>query len=443
MDESKKTFWDWGFFEIDTNGRLIHVSQQLCEHFNLESSQLTHFNQMLKETSLQKIGIAANSEAIVFGVLNNIPCLLKVFLCSQKGFICQVILKYEESYRQELLSLLNNNEQQKRRKVKRKQRPLSHSYTFEQINGTSSAIEQIKELAARVSRGSSTVLLTGESGTGKELFAQAIHDLSPRREGPFIPINCASIPESLFESELFGYEAGAFSGAGKDGKPGKIELAQNGTLFLDEISELPFITQGKFLRVLQEREIERLGGTGRKRVDIRIIAATNRDLMTLVQEGKFRQDLFYRLLVFELKIPPLRDRKEDILLLADQFIDDFNDEFGLNVKEIDPLLKDWMLNYDWPGNVRELKSFIERGMNIVEGGTLTLDDFFLPYANFPIYQKPQMKELLSLEEEVTNAEISAIERALEETNGDKTLAAEKLNIHLASLYRKMSKYNLK
>ena len=213
-------------------------------------------------------------------------------------------------------------------------------------------------------------------GQGKELFAQAIHGMSTRKNNPFIAVNCAAIPGELFESELFGYEPGAFSGAKKEGKPGKIELAMNGTLFLDEISELPYEAQGKLLRVLQEREVERVGGTVSKNIDIRIIAATNRDLEKMVEEGKFRQDLYYRLYVFDLTIPSLRERKEDILPLAHYFIDYFNERFDLEVKYIDYKLQDWILNYEWPGNVRELRAFIERGMNIVDGDTLAMDDIY-------------------------------------------------------------------
>ncbi|EKN67584.1 hypothetical protein BABA_12670 [Neobacillus bataviensis LMG 21833] len=319
-------------------------------------------------------------------------------------------------------------------------------YSFEDIIGESQLITQIKELAARIGTSNSTVLITGESGTGKELFAQAIHGLSSRKNHSFVAVNCAAIPHELFESEVFGYEAGAFSGAKKEGKPGKIELAQNGTLFLDEISELPYQVQGKLLRVLQEREVERLGGTGSKNVDIRIIAATNRDLKSLVQEGKFRQDLFYRLYVFELKIPSLRQRKEDILPLAYHFINYLNDQIAQNVKYMSPELQEWLLSHDWPGNVRELRAFIERGMNLVEGDTLTIENSFLFSAFDATAHKTVEEEgtfAVSLEEAVTKAEIGAIQRALKESNGDRTKAAQILNIHLASLYRKMAKYKLK
>ncbi|MDF2789834.1 MAG: hypothetical protein K0S80_2932 [Neobacillus sp.] len=328
--------------------------------------------------------------------------------------------------------------------IKMKKRPVHQNrYSFEEIIGDSLAMKKIKELAARIATSNSTVLLTGESGTGKELFAQAIHGLSTRKNHPFVAVNCAAIPEELFESEVFGYEAGAFSGAKKEGKPGKIELAQHGTFFLDEISELPYLLQGKMLRVLQEREVERLGGTGSKNVDIRIITATNRDLRSLVQEGKFRQDLFYRLYVFDLTIPALRQRKEDILPLAYYFIAHFNGVLGTKVNNIDVDLQEWLLNYEWPGNIRELKAYIERGMNIVEGDTLTLDCLhFSSYQSTNTINK-ELTPLFSLEEEVRNAEINAIKRALNEVNGDRTLAAQLLKIHIASLYRKIAKYNLK
>lgn len=318
-------------------------------------------------------------------------------------------------------------------------------YSFKDIIGEGSLMVQVKELAARIAASNSTVLLTGESGTGKELFAQAIHGFSSRKSQPFVAVNCAAIPDELFESEIFGYEAGAFSGAKKEGKPGKIELAQNGTLFLDEISELPYQAQGKLLRVLQEREVERLGGTGRKLVDIRIVAATNRDLKSLVQEGKFRQDLFYRLFVFELKIPSLRQRKEDILPLAHYFIDYFNQRLSKEVHEIAPELKEWMVLYEWPGNVRELKAFIERGMNIVEGNSLMMDClYFSPFIDTDEQTTAFIENsVLSLEEEVAKAEISAIKRALKHADGDRTKAAQLLKIHLASLYRKMAKYKIK
>ena len=216
----------------------------------------------------------------------------------------------------------------------------------------------------------------------------------------------------------------------------------NGTLFLDEISELPLLLQGKLLRVLQEREVERIGATGRKFIDIRIIAATNKDLKILVNEGKFRQDLYYRLKVFEMKIPPLRQRTEDILPLTHYFIRNFNKQLDVNVQHIDGTLKQWLLNYRWPGNVRELQAAIERGMNITEGNTLFIEDIGFHSDLYNTAEEGNIEEFLPLEEEVAKAEISAINRALEKANGNRMVAANILKIHIASLYRKMAKYHM-
>lgn len=424
---------DWGTLEVDANGLLFDASLDFCENFSLEK---TKWIGVPIHELIQGINKSGQNK-VLFGVIFGYACLIRVSQINQHR-LYRIIVRQEEINHHDMLLFMNSIDSQKIRKSTYQNR-----YSFDEIFGESPAITQIKELAARIATSNSTVLLTGESGTGKELFAQAIHGLSTRKKYPFVAVNCAAIPDELFESEVFGYEAGAFSGAKKEGKPGKIELAQHGTLFLDEISELPYQAQGKLLRVLQEREVERLGGTSNKYVDIRIIAATNRDLKTLVQEGKFRQDLFYRLYVFELKIPPLRQRKEDILSLAYSFIKYFNEQLGQQVKFIDTKLQEWLLSYEWPGNVRELKAYIERGMNIVKGDTLSADSFvFFPHETID-RTEVVAAPLQSLEEEVAFAERKAIKRALEEANGDRTLAALKLKIHIASLYRKISKYHLK
>ncbi len=425
---------DWGSFTTDVSGKLIDVSLDFCEHFSIDKRDWlgVSIHDVIQGSPGQK------QKRVIFATLFGYSCLLRVTNKDHQK-LYRVILRQEDLDHHEILSFMNavDGEKMKKKIVK------SNRYSFDEIVGESPVITHIKELAARIAASNSTVLLTGESGTGKELFAQAIHGLSTRKNHPFVAVNCAAIPEELFESEVFGYEGGAFSGAKKEGKPGKIELAQHGTLFLDEISELPYQAQGKFLRVLQEREVERLGGTGCKNVDIRIVAATNRDLKTLVQEGKFRQDLFYRLYVFDLKIPSLRQRKEDILPLAYYFIQYFNDRLGRDVKKIDATLQEWLLSQDWPGNVRELKALIERGMNIVDGNVLSMDALYISPSHYTNQLEKEHEPLHSLEEEVRKAEINAIQRALEEADGDRTKAAQKLNIHIASLYRKIAKYKLK
>lgn len=422
----------------DENDRIKGLNQSFLRRFNInETDWLEKPVKALLKHSPRKV----KQGAVFYCRLFEQAALVKVL--QENGLTYyNIILCENDVSHHELVSFVNAIELKtyKRTKVN------NSRYDFDDIIGESPAIKQVKELAAKIAMNNSTVLLTGESGTGKELFAQAIHSLSARKNQPFVAVNCIAIPDELFESELFGYEAGAFSGAKKEGKPGKIELAQHGTLFLDEISELSFQSQGKLLRVLQEKEVERLGGTTRRQVDIRVIAATNKDLKKLVEEGKFREDLFYRLYVFDLKIPPLRSRKEDIMLLVEHFIDEFNKKFAKDVVYIDSKLEEWLLTYDWPGNVRELKASIERGMNIVEGDTLMLEHLYLqpPKVEKEDRVLPfEKRRFSSLQEAVEYAEKRAIEQALEEADGDRSLAAQKLQIHVASLYRKLAKYKIK
>ncbi|MFJ8066845.1 sigma-54 interaction domain-containing protein [Psychrobacillus sp. NPDC096426] len=440
---------NFGYFKIDSFGIVSYLSSDLCKRFGLSKNEKIGVpveNLLTSRAFREKLGKIENENKVVFGVIGEVACLISIspsYEENRSEYTCSVILLKEDIEANDVLDFWKSmNPEENNKKKKNPQNNYSHKYSFDQLIGSSPAMNEVIELASKVAKSRSTVLITGESGTGKELFAQSTHDLSSRRTGPFVAINCTAIPEHLFESELFGYEGGSFSGAKREGKPGKVELAQNGTLFLDEISELPLLVQGKILRVLQEREVERIGATGWKFVDIRIIAATNKNLETLVNEGKFRQDLYYRLKVFELNVPPLRKRKEDILTLTWHFIERFNNELGLDVKNIDPSLKQWLLNYQWPGNVRELQAAIERGMNIVEGNTLYLDNVGL-HSDLYSVEDSVDEEFLPMEEEVAKAEISAIHRALKKTNGDRMAAAHILKIHIASLYRKLNKYNLK
>src|SRR3954468_24689529 len=434
MEKTIHSVEDWGFLVVDESGRIVEVSPDFCENFSINRDEC------LRGSIHDAIDgmYGRKRKKVFFGVISGINCIIRV---TKKGNreVYRVIVRDGDIEHYEMVSFMHAIDLQKMNK----KMPHRNKYSFDEIMGNSEAMNNAKELATRIATSNSTVLLTGASGTGKELFAQAIHGMSPRKNNPFIAVNCAAIPGELFESELFGYEPGAFSGAKKEGKPGKIELAMNGTLFLDEISELPYEAQGKLLRVLQEREVERVGGTVSKNIDIRIIAATNRDVEKMVEEGKFRQDLYYRLYVFDLTIPSLRERKDDLLPLAHYFIDSFNDVFDLEVKYIDYKLQDWILNYEWPGNVRELRAFIERGMNIIDGNTLSMDDIYFSRQVVNNRTTRVTTSLQSLEEEVRSAEINAIQRALHEANGDRSLAAQKLKIHIASLYRKIAKYNLK
>ncbi|HDR4559848.1 sigma-54-dependent Fis family transcriptional regulator [Bacillus cereus] len=324
--------------------------------------------------------------------------------------------------------------------------------SFQSIIGESVKMKEVKTMALKVSKSRSTVLMRGESGTGKELFAHAVHRASPRASGTFIRLNCAAIPRELLEAELFGYEEGAFTGAKKGGKPGKIELADKGTLFLDEIGDMSLDMQVKLLRVLQEKEIERIGGTKIQKIDVRFIAATHRNLREMVQRGEFREDLYYRLNVFEIDIPPLRERKEDMIHITEFLIKKLNGELGSNVISLDERVRDIFMEHDWPGNIRELENVLERAMNVIEGMIIQVHHLpaylrkkdleeTLYHEIFTLNQEKHEMSYL-LQAEVESAEKRAITRALEKTVGNVKEAAELLGIHRASLYRKIEKYEM-
>ncbi|KAB7705595.1 CBS domain-containing protein [Bacillus aerolatus] len=255
-----------------------------------------------------------------------------------------------------------------------KKSTIEKNVTIGQIIGDSESLSTVKRLARRAARTAATVLITGESGTGKEMFAKSIHQLSRYAAGPLISVNCAAIPENLIESELFGYEDGAFTGARKGGKPGKIELANNGTLFLDEIGEMSAVMQTKLLRVLQEKEAERVGGVKKYQVHMRVIAATNRNLEEMVKEGTFREDLFYRLDIIRLHIPPLRERKSDIPTLLSHYLKEVCRNYGLAEKQMTSEAVSAFINYEWPGNIRELVNTVERLVALIERDLITLKD---------------------------------------------------------------------
>jgi DNA-binding NtrC family response regulator len=314
---------------------------------------------------------------------------------------------------------------------------LGHLYEYENIIARSSKMQEVLALVERVAPTNATVLLGGESGVGKDLIARAIHEHSNRRAGPFIKINSTAIPENLLESELFGYEKGAFSGATKS-KPGRFEGADKGTLFLDEIGDVPGAVQVKLLRVLQDREFERLGGTKTLKVDVRLIAATNRDLRAALEDGTFREDLYYRLNVVAIDVPPLRDHKEDIPALVDLFLKRFTAEAGGSVKGITPAAMRLLMDYHWPGNVRELQNVIERGVALSTAGTLDAQDIHIQPpqgrsgAPGPEASLPEGTTLEQWEDEI-------IREAVKRANGNKSRAARALGLSRNSLRYRLSK----
>lgn len=308
--------------------------------------------------------------------------------------------------------------------------------TFDDIKGNSPALKNLIRQARIVAAGNSTVLLRGESGTGKELFARAICQASPFRDGPFQVINCSAIPETLLESELFGYEGGAFTGARKGGKPGKFELADGGTLFLDEIGDMPLSLQAKLLRVLESRKLERIGGVKEYTFNVRIIAATNRDLEKMVAQGQFREDLYYRLNVIPLFIPSLRERQEDVITLAEFFLEKYNFLLRKKISDISNEAKELLLDYHWPGNVRELENVIEYAVNFEQTSSIRKNS--LP--QWMIY-KDKVSALSSrLKIQTREKELEIIRRMLEEMGSSleaKKAIAARLGISLTTLYRKL------
>jgi transcriptional regulator with PAS, ATPase and Fis domain len=313
-------------------------------------------------------------------------------------------------------------------------------HSLAQIVGASAALERAKALARKVARSDTTVLLEGESGTGKELFAHAIHLESARALGPFVKVNCAAVPETLFESELFGYKAGAFTGAQRGGKKGKFGLAEKGTIFLDEVSELPLAMQVKLLRVLQEREIEPVGAVESEPIDVRIVAATNEDLEARVAAGRFRHDLFYRLNVLKLEIPALRDRSEDIPLLVETLLRSLEKETGIPVDGVDPEAESLLRAYAWPGNVRELRNVLEQALFMKTDRAIRRAD--LPRAVSGSPRGDAAEEPHSLKVLLRRVEQETIRRALQEAKGDKLAAAARLGISKSSLYAKLEQYGI-
>lgn len=324
------------------------------------------------------------------------------------------------------------------RKVRRLEENTGKRYSFDSILGKSRSLKEVVELAKKVSGTDVPVLLTGETGTGKEVFAQAIHDNSSRRQKSFVAINCSSFTKELLESEMFGHKAGAFTGAVKD-KKGLFEEADKGTIFLDEIGEMAFDLQAKLLRILETGEFIKLGDTKLTKVNVRVIAATNRDLQKEIAEEHFREDLFYRLSVFQIHLPPLRERVEDIAGYVNVFMKGFEKKVGKQIQSIEPAYIEALKRHPWKGNVRELRNVVERSMIIVEGNCLTVNDLPVEIQNA---QAIQTGEPTFSDFELANMERKHIIKVLQYTAGNKTEAARLMHIGLTTLYRKIEEYDI-
>lgn len=313
-------------------------------------------------------------------------------------------------------------------------------YSLSDIIGNTPEILKCRENVKKVAKFNSNVLILGESGVGKELFAHAVHNTSQKRDMPFISINCSAIPENLLESELFGYEEGSFTGAKKGGNMGKLELANGGTIFLDEIGEMPYHMQAKILRVLQEKEIERIGGKNPIKLDVRVICATNRNLDEMVRKGKFREDLYYRLNVLTIEVPPLRKRREDIPLLVNKFMSEFYIESGI-FRHIPENIMEILKNYSWPGNIRELKNVVEKICVNAEDSVISINDL-PPYIINSSVKDKLLNRQAGLGKIIEWVEKEVIQNTLKECGYNKSETAKKLNIPRATLYRKIEEYGL-
>jgi DNA-binding NtrC family response regulator len=320
---------------------------------------------------------------------------------------------------------------------------LRERFSFKNIIGKSAAMQQVFDIVSQVAPRRSTVLIQGESGTGKELVAKAIHNSSIRADAPYVAINCGNIPSDLLESELFGHVRGAYTGA-TTSKKGLFESADGGTLFLDEVANISMEIQAKLLRVIQEREFRRLGGLENVKVDVRIIAATNVDLQTAVRQGSFRDDLYYRLNVIVIKIPPLRERTEDIPLLAEYFIKKYGDENQRDKLFLEPAALKALMDYDWPGNVRELENVIERAVVLSPGNNITADLFPKNVTMSPVESPVRLiQEKTSLKEKVGNFEKALILAALEKTEWNQKKAAQLLSVNATTLSEKLKRFRIR
>lgn len=439
-----------GLVMIDMDGIVFYVNQQCADYFQIAKKEIIgrHIRDVFPETKMME-NLDKDEPVIVFyntymgiGISVHVPIydggrkagLMEYDVVQRSEMLYELSEEYSRFLDKELKDLTSELSDL-----------VSTKYNINNIIGESQCIQELKRKILTTARSSSTVLITGETGTGKELVAHAIHNLSSRRKKRFIKINAAALPESLAESEFFGYERGAFTGASKEGRKGKFELADKGTLFIDEINQMPMSMQPKLLRVLQEMEFERLGSEETVSVDVRVIAASNENLAHLVSQGKFRKDLYYRLNVIELSVPPLRERPEDIELIAGSVIEEMNAQMGISVSGIDSKTLDILRQRKWYGNVRELRNAVERAMNFSSDNILHPEDFGIakkPAGGSISEWRPENGKSI-IDQARDSAEKEIIINVLERFDGNKSRAADYLGIARPVLYKKMKRLGIK
>ena len=440
-----------GFLVVDKNGIIIDINETYCTFLRTtrEKSIGIHVKELIPNSKMDEIpntGVKETNVVHTFSENQNINADKFVWVTSRSpvkkdnkiiGAVAQIKFKLQTI---NLAQKIKNQDNELQYYKNELQRLGSSKYSMQNIIGEDERFISIKNIAKKASKNDFPVLLTGETGTGKEVFSNSIHYASDRKNQPLIRINCAAIPSELLESELFGYEEGSFTGAKKGGKKGKFELGDKGTVFLDEIGDMPFNMQAKLLRVLQEKEIERIGGYKTIPIDVRIIAATHQDLWNMVKEGKFREDLFYRLNVINIQIPPLRDRKDDILLFAQKFLNDLNRKYKKNII-ISSEAKECLLNHRWPGNIRELNNIIEGAFALVENDVIDLSHFPSNIVMHSRMNKNYTKKN-KFADLITDYERNIILDYLRKNKYNCCKCAKDLGIHRSTLYKKMEKLNI-
>ncbi|WP_291571824.1 sigma-54 interaction domain-containing protein [Clostridium sp. UBA4548] len=429
---------------VDENGIVTMMSNGYKEFLGCTNPEGKHVTEVIPNT---KLHIVAKTGLKEFGEIQEVnshriisirvPIVLEGKL---KGAIGKIMFKDLNNFKI-LSSKITNLEKELQYYKNELDSEKKAKYTFNNLMGKSIKFQEVVNFAQRAAKGDSSILITGESGTGKELFAQAIHNGSKRALKPFVKVNCAAIPAELFESEMFGYEEGAFTGAKKSGLKGKFEIANGGTILLDEIGDMPLSMQVKLLRVLQEREIIRVGGNEVININVRVIAATNKSLQELIEQEKFREDLYYRLNVIHLKLPPLRERAEDIELLADSLRVKLCNKYGIYSEGVSKEALEYLKNYDWPGNIRQLENVIERAINLLDTELLILPKH-LPDKIVETKGKKHNIDNSDLKEAVDEMEKEIIVSTLEKTKGNKNQTAKILGISRAGLYKKIKRLGL-
>ncbi|MBP2666098.1 MAG: sigma-54 dependent transcriptional regulator [Firmicutes bacterium] len=419
-----------GVVAVDENGNITVFNKTAAEitGISAESALNRHIRSVLPETGLLRVLETGEAELGELQKLNGIMVAKNRIPVKIKDKVVGAVATFQK------VSELQQLESQIRKKIHHK--GLNAKYFFGDIIGHSAAIQETVERTRKYSKVDSNVLLIGETGTGKEILAQSCHNSSNRRSGPFVAVNCAALPENLLESELFGYVEGAFTGAARGGKPGLFELAHQGTIFLDEVSEIPLKLQGRLLRVLQEREIMRLGDDRIIPVDVRVISATNRDLKNLAAENGFRRDLLYRIDVLHIQVPPLRERRDDIPLLLEYFFALYNRKFGKNIRRVAPEARELLTKYEWPGNVRELRNVCEQLAVLAEGNEIEPEEVVRVIGR-PLLDLEFGSDIRAAKPAIATIDIAKIRQVLAAAEGNKTKAAELLGISRTTLWRKL------